>query len=104
MASLSSVLNTPTCICQTFLSSSSTTKCALPSKIHAVTKASLYICPKQHGLFIKDSNHRKRSVVLRSGPDEVSVLDPPPSSQNDEGKSELITSLKLKLLVSLSNY
>ncbi|KAJ6351404.1 hypothetical protein OIU78_007340 [Salix suchowensis] len=48
------------------------------------------------------THHRQRSVVLRSALDEIYVLDPPPSSPYEEGKTESIASLKLKLLSVVS--
>ncbi|XP_022749001.1 plastid-lipid-associated protein 6, chloroplastic isoform X1 [Durio zibethinus] len=83
MASLSSLIEIPTSI---FSSSS--------------INNSLY--PQKGFPFLVKVNRlpqRKRSFVLKSAVDEVSVLDPPPP-QN--AKIELITSLKFKLLSAVS--
>lgn len=77
-------------------------KCKLPSRVHTVQRTS----PSPHGTRTgRDSSytrHRQRSVVLRSALDEINVLDPPPSSPYEEGKTEPIASLKLKLLSVVS--
>ncbi|KAK7846971.1 plastid-lipid-associated protein 6 [Quercus suber] len=68
-------------------SSSSSVTCLSPSRIHTVTVHS----PRW-------SRSAKRSLVPRSTLDEVSVIDPPPPPPPSEPKSDLIESLKLKLL------
>ncbi|XWS53787.1 hypothetical protein CRYUN_Cryun10bG0030400 [Craigia yunnanensis] len=85
MASLSSLLETPTSI---FSSSS--------------TKNSLNL-RKQFPFLVKVKRHpqRKRSFVLKSALDEVSLLDPPPPP-SEGAKIELIVSLKIKLLSIVS--
>ncbi|KAM4116951.1 hypothetical protein ACB094_02G088700 [Castanea mollissima] len=72
-------------------SSSSSVTCISPSRIHTVTVHS----PRW-------SRSAKRSLVPRSTLDEVSVIDPPPPPPPSEPKSELIESLKLKLLSAVS--
>ncbi|KAK6254728.1 Plastid lipid-associated protein/fibrillin conserved domain - like 10 [Theobroma cacao] len=86
MASLSSILQTPTSI----VSSSSTSN-------------SLNLQPKGFPFLVKVDRRpeRKRSFVLKSALDEVNVLDPPPPP-SENAKSELIASLKLKLLSIVS--
>lgn len=75
-------------------SSSSSVKCVLPSKVVAPPESLSSWTPRRF---------EKRSYVLRSAPDGVSVLDPPPPpSESDDDKSELVASLKLKLLVIFS--
>lgn len=74
-----------------------------------VTKKQSFQSPTRRRLLVNGKEYqsrRRRSLVLRrSAVDDVPVLDPPPppppnSSETD--KTELIASLKLKLLVSFS--
>ena len=84
MASSSFLLETPTSIF-----SSSSTKNFLNLR-------------KQFPFLVKVKRHpqKKRSFLLKSALDEVSVFDPPPPP-SEGAKIELIASLKIKLLVSL---
>ncbi|XWS39163.1 hypothetical protein CRYUN_Cryun18bG0026500 [Craigia yunnanensis] len=86
MASLSSLLDTPTSI---FSSS--------------FTKNSLHL-RKEFAFLVKVNRHpqRKRSIVLKSALDEVSVLDPPPPPSEDSKIEQRIASLKIKLLIIVS--
>ncbi|XVF38494.1 hypothetical protein REPUB_Repub20aG0106900 [Reevesia pubescens] len=90
MASLSSLLETPTSI---FSSS------------YSFTNNSLNIQKGFPFLVKVNRQHpqRKRSSVLKSALDEVSVLDPPPPPPpSEDAKTQLISSLKLKLLSTVS--
>ena len=84
----------------TFLSSSTSTQ--------GVTKNLSFPSPTRRRLLVngKEYQSRRRSLVLRrSAVDDVPVLDPPPPPPPDcseSDKTELIASLKLKLLVSFS--
>ncbi|KAG5240692.1 hypothetical protein OIU77_011616 [Salix suchowensis] len=77
-------------------------KCKLPSKVHTVHRISPIPHETRTGRDGSYTHHRQRSVVLRSALDEIYVLDPPPSSPYEEGKTESIASLKLKLLSVVS--
>lgn len=58
---------------------------------------------KRHRVSVIGRRSGRRSLIVKSAPDEVSVLDPPPpgdSTSRDGSKSELLPTLKLKLLVS----
>lgn len=70
-------------------SSSCSIRCLRPTKIHTFTTHSPRRCRSV-----------KRSLAPRSALDEVSVVDPPPSSSGP--KPELIDSSKLKLLSAVS--
>ncbi|KAH8500191.1 hypothetical protein H0E87_015436 [Populus deltoides] len=74
----------------------------LLSKVHAVQRTSPSPHETRTGRDTSYTHHRQRSVVLRSALDEIYVLDPPPSSPYEEGKTEPIASLKLKLLSVVS--
>lgn len=76
---------------------------ALPRKADGLVTTAIYASPKRQRLFLKNINgYGRRSVVLRSTLDEVSVLDPPPPPPPDNEKSLLVASLKLKLLSLVS--
>ncbi|KAJ6689233.1 hypothetical protein OIU85_005616 [Salix viminalis] len=77
-------------------------KCKLPSKVHTVHRISPIPHETRTGRDGSYTHHRQRSVVLRSALDEIYVLDPPPSSPYEEGKTESIASLKLTLLSVVS--
>lgn len=94
MASLTSLPHLPPFVSRSYSSSSSSSITRLsPSKIQRVTIMS----PRRP---LSD----KRSVAPISAVDEVSVVDPPPPPPFSEDKSELIASLKLKLLVIRSYF
>lgn len=88
MASLSCLLEAPTSIISS------------PS-----TKNFLHL-RKELPFLVKVNRHpqrSRRSFVLKSAPDEVSVLDPPPPPPpKEDAKIELIASLKIKLLSIVS--
>ncbi|KAF2314006.1 hypothetical protein GH714_021452 [Hevea brasiliensis] len=98
MVSLSLLLCPSTFLSHSSSPSSFPTKSALPGNIHSATKPFLPLSLKRHRL----PSHVKSNFVVRSALDEVSVLDPPPPPQNEKGKTELIASLKLKLLSIVS--
>jgi hypothetical protein len=88
MASLTSLPHLPPFVSHSSSSSSSSITRLSPSKIQRVTIMS----PRR-------PLSGKRSVAPISAVDEVSVVDPPPPPPFSEDKSEIIASLKLKLLV-----
>ncbi|KAJ0035637.1 hypothetical protein Pint_25106 [Pistacia integerrima] len=101
MASLTSVFHSPTLISCSSSSSSfpspSSTKCIVP------TKTLSFQSSKRRGLLLNDKQFEngRTSLVLRSALDEISVVDPPPPESEDVN-TELIASLKLKLLSAVS--
>ncbi|KDP40359.1 hypothetical protein JCGZ_02357 [Jatropha curcas] len=99
MDSLSFHIRPPTIPSQSSISPSVSTRYTLPLKIHALKKPSSHVYSKRHRLH---SDVEVRSVAVRSALDEVSVLDPPSPSESEEGKRELIASLKLNLLSVVS--
>nr|AAR26490.1 harpin binding protein 1 [Vitis sp. NL-2003] len=82
-----------------FSSSSSTITitCALPSNLRSSDRRRLRTTSKP---YTWTSGLPKRSFVLRSTLDEVSVLDPPPPPE--DSTADLLSSLKLKLLSTVS--
>lgn len=106
MASLSFLFHSPTFLSQSSSSSftSSSTVCFLPGNTLAVAKTLSFQSPRRRRLLVNENQFQSRSFVLRSALDEVSVLDPPPPSGSERDKSELIASLKLKLLVRFYSF
>ncbi|TXG72374.1 hypothetical protein EZV62_000953 [Acer yangbiense] len=103
LTTLSSLFRSPTYHAHS--SSSSSIKCNLPRNPLAVTGTIIrFQSPTRLRLRFNDKQYRNRSLVVRSTFDEVSVLDPPPPPPSGSGdaKSELIASLKLKLLSAVS--
>ncbi|KAK0608597.1 hypothetical protein LWI29_033063 [Acer saccharum] len=103
LTTLSSLFRSPTYNAHS--SSSSSIKCNLPRNPLAVTGTIIrFQSPTRLRLRFNDKQCRNRSLVVRSTFDEVSVLDPPPPPPSGSGdaKSELIASLKLKLLGAVS--
>ncbi|XP_011029792.1 PREDICTED: probable plastid-lipid-associated protein 6, chloroplastic [Populus euphratica] len=99
MASVSSPLHPPVF---SLSPSPPAARCKLPSKVRTVQRTSPSPHETRTGRDSSYTRHRQRNVVLRSALDEINVLDPPPSSSYEEGKSEPIASLKLKLLSVVS--
>ncbi|KAJ8765211.1 hypothetical protein K2173_011471 [Erythroxylum novogranatense] len=94
MASLSSICHSPIFLARLSISPSS-------SRSYVVPKTAVVGRPRQLG-FYKHGDGAvavPKTFALRSALDEVSVIDSP---QNEDGKSQLIDSLKLKLLSIVS--
>ncbi|KAF9677743.1 hypothetical protein SADUNF_Sadunf08G0139100 [Salix dunnii] len=77
-------------------------KCKLPSKVHTVHSYSPIPHETRMGRDGSYTHRRQRSAVLRSALDGIYVVEPPSSSPYEEGKTESIASLKLKLLSVVS--
>ncbi|KAA8548843.1 hypothetical protein F0562_000527 [Nyssa sinensis] len=100
---MASLLQSPTLLSQSSRSSyhhpTSSVTCFHPRYIHTTTQTR-----NLQSLISQRRNGRpKRNLIRRSAISEVSVLDPPPPPFGyQESKSELIASLKLKLLSVVS--
>ncbi|KAG6764577.1 hypothetical protein POTOM_032051 [Populus tomentosa] len=97
MASVSSPLHPPVFS----LSHPPAAICKLPNRVHTAQRTSPSPHETRTGRDSSYTHHRQRSVVLRSALDEIYARDPPPSSPYEEGKTEPIASLKLKLLIQM---